>query len=173
MTGTKFCMEFSGRLLKTRRNFLAKWKITKFSRWALQWVIKLFSMHVLSQQIYFGVCVTICVTASWVVATHCIKYLYLRQPTTSTGYSHNNNTKHHHVVSCDSLHKNMKQKLKVYACHELKLSLYWHFLYNLIYEVWGWHKTQGTRGICVYQPARFISISHEFNLIKYSIENLQ
>lgn len=69
-------------------------------------------MNVLSQQIYFGVCVTICVTASWVGATHCIKYLYLRQPITNTGYSHNNNTKHHHIVSCDSLHKNMKQKLK-------------------------------------------------------------
>jgi len=56
--------------------------------------------------------VTICVTASWVGATHCIKYLYLRQPITSTGYSKNNNTIHHHIVSCDSLHKNMKQKLK-------------------------------------------------------------
>lgn len=31
-------------------------------------------------QIYFGVWVTICVTASWVGATHCIKYLYLRRP---------------------------------------------------------------------------------------------
>jgi len=55
-------------------------------------------LHVLSQQIYFGVCVTICVTASWVGATHCIKYLYLRHPITSTGYSNNNNTIHHHIV---------------------------------------------------------------------------
>lgn len=31
-------------------------------------------------QIYFGVWVTVCVTASWVGATHCIKYLYLRRP---------------------------------------------------------------------------------------------
>ncbi|XP_029680844.1 putative thiamine transporter SLC35F3 isoform X2 [Formica exsecta] len=29
-----------------------------------------------AKKIYFGVCVTICVTASWVGATHCIKYLY-------------------------------------------------------------------------------------------------
>lgn len=31
-------------------------------------------------QIYFGVWVTVCVTASWVGATHSIKYLYLRRP---------------------------------------------------------------------------------------------
>lgn len=31
-------------------------------------------------QIYYGVCVTVCVTASWVGATHAIKYLYLKQP---------------------------------------------------------------------------------------------
>ncbi len=28
---------------------------------------------------YFGVCVTILVTASWVGATHCIKFLYIRR----------------------------------------------------------------------------------------------
>ncbi|XP_060526581.1 solute carrier family 35 member F3 isoform X3 [Cylas formicarius] len=33
-----------------------------------------------ARKIYFGVWVTICVTASWVGATHCIKYLYLRRP---------------------------------------------------------------------------------------------
>ncbi|XP_018350240.1 PREDICTED: putative thiamine transporter SLC35F3 isoform X3 [Trachymyrmex septentrionalis] len=32
-----------------------------------------------AKKIYFGVCVTICVTASWVGATHCIKYLYFRK----------------------------------------------------------------------------------------------
>ncbi|KAJ8945883.1 hypothetical protein NQ318_002724, partial [Aromia moschata] len=32
-------------------------------------------------QIYFGIWVTVCVTASWVGATHSIKYLYLRRPT--------------------------------------------------------------------------------------------
>lgn len=30
-------------------------------------------------KMYFGVCVTILVTASWVGATHCIKFLYLRR----------------------------------------------------------------------------------------------
>ena len=30
---------------------------------------------------YFGVCVTILVTASWVGATHCIKFLYLNRST--------------------------------------------------------------------------------------------
>lgn len=33
-----------------------------------------------AKKIYFGVCVTVCVTASWVGATHAIKYLFLRQP---------------------------------------------------------------------------------------------
>ncbi|XP_011704876.1 PREDICTED: putative thiamine transporter SLC35F3 isoform X2 [Wasmannia auropunctata] len=33
-----------------------------------------------AKKIYFGVCVTICVTASWVGATHCIKYLYFHEP---------------------------------------------------------------------------------------------
>lgn len=28
---------------------------------------------------YFGVCVTILVTASWVAATHCVKFLYIRR----------------------------------------------------------------------------------------------
>ncbi|EZA58449.1 putative thiamine transporter SLC35F3 isoform X2 [Ooceraea biroi] len=32
-----------------------------------------------AKKIYFGVCVTICVTASWVGATHCIKYLYFHK----------------------------------------------------------------------------------------------
>lgn len=31
----------------------------------------------LAQKMYFGVCVTILVTASWVGATHCLKFLYL------------------------------------------------------------------------------------------------
>lgn len=31
-------------------------------------------------QIYFGIWVTVCVTASWVGTTHCIKYLYLNRP---------------------------------------------------------------------------------------------
>lgn len=35
------------------------------------------SFHML--QMYFGVCVTILVTASWVGATHCIKFLYVYQ----------------------------------------------------------------------------------------------
>uniref|UniRef100_A0A182IVF8 EamA domain-containing protein n=1 Tax=Anopheles atroparvus TaxID=41427 RepID=A0A182IVF8_ANOAO len=35
----------------------------------------------LAQKMYFGVCVTVLVTASWVGATHCIKFLYLRRNT--------------------------------------------------------------------------------------------
>ncbi|XP_063911746.1 solute carrier family 35 member F3 isoform X1 [Zophobas morio] len=33
-----------------------------------------------ARKIYFGIWITVCVTASWVGATHCIKYLYLRRP---------------------------------------------------------------------------------------------
>ncbi|XP_017770341.1 PREDICTED: putative thiamine transporter SLC35F3 isoform X3 [Nicrophorus vespilloides] len=33
-----------------------------------------------ARKIYFGIWVTICVTASWVGATHCIKYLYIMKP---------------------------------------------------------------------------------------------
>ncbi|XP_077297209.1 solute carrier family 35 member F3 [Arctopsyche grandis] len=32
----------------------------------------------LAQKMYFGICVTVLLTASWVGSTHCIKYLYLR-----------------------------------------------------------------------------------------------
>lgn len=32
-----------------------------------------------AKKMYFGVCVTILITASWVGATHCIKFLYIRQ----------------------------------------------------------------------------------------------
>ncbi|XP_069962045.1 solute carrier family 35 member F4 isoform X3 [Bactrocera oleae] len=35
----------------------------------------------LARKMYFGVCVTILVTASWVGATHCIKFLYLNRST--------------------------------------------------------------------------------------------
>ncbi|XP_018331457.1 putative thiamine transporter SLC35F3 isoform X2 [Agrilus planipennis] len=38
-----------------------------------------------ARKIYFGVWVTICVTASWVGATHCIKYLFLLRPISSEG----------------------------------------------------------------------------------------
>ncbi|XP_063243739.1 solute carrier family 35 member F3 isoform X2 [Bacillus rossius redtenbacheri] len=31
-----------------------------------------------ARKIYYGICVTVCVTAAWVGATHCIKYLFLR-----------------------------------------------------------------------------------------------
>lgn len=67
-----------------------------------------FDLQFFSQQIYFGVCVTICVTASWVGATHCIKYLYLRRPVPNTGFSNNSNTMHRHIVSCGSALKHMK-----------------------------------------------------------------
>lgn len=42
-------------------------------------------------QMYFGVCVTILVTASWVSATHCIKFLYVRR-----------NIYHHHSTTIQS-----------------------------------------------------------------------
>ncbi|XP_066993222.1 solute carrier family 35 member F3 isoform X1 [Anabrus simplex] len=52
-----------------------------------------------ARKIYCGVCVTICVTASWVGATHCIKYLYLRHPPPAFGYVSPNITMHqHHLV---------------------------------------------------------------------------
>lgn len=35
-------------------------------------------------QMYFGICVTVLLTASWVGSTHCIKYLYLRLITSSS-----------------------------------------------------------------------------------------
>ncbi|PNF24202.1 putative thiamine transporter SLC35F3 [Cryptotermes secundus] len=53
-----------------------------------------------ARKIYFGVCVTICVTASWVGATHCIKYLYLRRPVPNTSYSNNSNSMHRHINKC-------------------------------------------------------------------------
>lgn len=42
-------------------------------------------IYVLLLQIYFGIWVTVCVTASWVGATHCIKYLYLNRPKEDIG----------------------------------------------------------------------------------------
>ncbi|KAJ9582195.1 hypothetical protein L9F63_003461, partial [Diploptera punctata] len=47
-----------------------------------------------ARKIYFGVCVTICVTASWVGATHCIKYLFHHHPIAKFDYPNNNNTMH-------------------------------------------------------------------------------
>ncbi|XP_076171715.1 uncharacterized protein LOC143148848 isoform X3 [Ptiloglossa arizonensis] len=44
------------------------------------------------RKIYFGVCVTICVTASWVGATHCIKYLYFHTLDHSTDSSSSNSS---------------------------------------------------------------------------------
>ncbi|XP_014252840.1 putative thiamine transporter SLC35F3 [Cimex lectularius] len=37
-----------------------------------------------ARKIYSGVCVTVCVTASWVGATHCIKYMYIPYTSTTT-----------------------------------------------------------------------------------------
>ncbi|XP_061929776.1 solute carrier family 35 member F3 isoform X7 [Apis cerana] len=54
-----------------------------------------------AKKIYFGVCVTICVTASWVGATHCIKYLYFHKHEISTysPFSNSSITGHHqHVI---------------------------------------------------------------------------
>ncbi|XP_034949349.1 putative thiamine transporter SLC35F3 isoform X2 [Chelonus insularis] len=45
-----------------------------------------------AKKIYFGVCVTVCVTASWVGATHCIKYLYFHKPDIASLESFNGNS---------------------------------------------------------------------------------
>ncbi|XP_076238880.1 solute carrier family 35 member F3 isoform X3 [Calliopsis andreniformis] len=55
-----------------------------------------------AKKIYFGVCVTICVTASWVGATHCIKYLYFHK-LESPSYSSPSNSsvtglRHQHTI---------------------------------------------------------------------------
>ncbi|XP_044592635.1 putative thiamine transporter SLC35F3 [Cotesia glomerata] len=44
-----------------------------------------------AKKIYFGVCVTVCVTASWVGATHCIKYLYFHKPDIITNHIESDN----------------------------------------------------------------------------------
>ncbi|XP_014605174.1 PREDICTED: putative thiamine transporter SLC35F3 isoform X2 [Polistes canadensis] len=55
-----------------------------------------------AKKIYFGVCVTICVTASWVGATHCIKYLYFHKQTSPSYTSASNvsvtEPRHQHTV---------------------------------------------------------------------------
>ncbi|KAL0112357.1 hypothetical protein PUN28_011999 [Cardiocondyla obscurior] len=55
-----------------------------------------------AKKIYFGVCVTICVTASWVGATHCIKYLYFHKSEISdTSESANSSVSglhHQHII---------------------------------------------------------------------------
>ncbi|KOX72226.1 Solute carrier family 35 member F3 [Melipona quadrifasciata] len=54
-----------------------------------------------AKKIYFGVCVTICVTASWVGATHCIKYLYFYKHETPNYSSFSNSSitgRHQHTV---------------------------------------------------------------------------
>ncbi|XP_014210343.1 putative thiamine transporter SLC35F3 [Copidosoma floridanum] len=45
-----------------------------------------------AKKIYFGICVTICLTASWVGATHCIKYLYFEKDFTVINASNNYTT---------------------------------------------------------------------------------
>ncbi|KOC58875.1 Solute carrier family 35 member F3 [Habropoda laboriosa] len=53
-----------------------------------------------AKKIYFGVCVTICVTASWVGATHCIKYLYFHKYETPNYSSFSNLSvtgRHQHI----------------------------------------------------------------------------
>lgn len=63
--------------------------------------IILSDVYILQFQIYFGVCVTICVTASWVGATHCIKYLYFDKHEISTysPFSNSSITGHHQHVN--------------------------------------------------------------------------
>ncbi|XP_011872637.1 PREDICTED: putative thiamine transporter SLC35F3 isoform X2 [Vollenhovia emeryi] len=56
-----------------------------------------------AKKIYFGVCVTICVTASWVGATHCIKYLYFHKPdkiseTSESANSSVSGLHHQHII---------------------------------------------------------------------------
>ncbi|XP_031783950.1 uncharacterized protein LOC107981432 isoform X9 [Nasonia vitripennis] len=63
-----------------------------------------------AKKIYFGICVTICVTASWVGATHCIKFLYFQKDhavanlTISLNLSHpdNRNKQIVAVILCDT-----------------------------------------------------------------------
>ncbi|XP_043595017.1 putative thiamine transporter SLC35F3 isoform X2 [Bombus pyrosoma] len=55
-----------------------------------------------AKKIYFGVCVTICVTASWVGATHCIRYLYFYKYETPNYSSFSNSSitgRHQHTAS--------------------------------------------------------------------------
>ncbi|XP_077268566.1 solute carrier family 35 member F3 isoform X1 [Temnothorax americanus] len=56
-----------------------------------------------AKKIYFGVCVTICVTASWVGATHCIKYLYFHKSDKISETSESTNSSvsglhHQHII---------------------------------------------------------------------------
>ncbi|XP_020288583.1 putative thiamine transporter SLC35F3 isoform X2 [Pseudomyrmex gracilis] len=56
-----------------------------------------------AKKIYFGVCVTICVTASSVGATHCIKYLYFHKSdkisqTSISANSSTNGLSHQHII---------------------------------------------------------------------------
>ncbi|XP_018401770.1 PREDICTED: putative thiamine transporter SLC35F3 isoform X2 [Cyphomyrmex costatus] len=61
-----------------------------------------------AKKIYFGVCVTICVTASWVGATHCIKYLYfhksdkISETSESANFSVNGLHHQHIILSYDA-----------------------------------------------------------------------
>ncbi|XP_012268452.2 putative thiamine transporter SLC35F3 isoform X4 [Athalia rosae] len=55
-----------------------------------------------AKKIYFGICVTICVTASWVGATHCMKYLYFQKPEAINNQGSipsNVSGLHHHHIS--------------------------------------------------------------------------
>ncbi|XP_031783942.1 putative thiamine transporter SLC35F3 isoform X3 [Nasonia vitripennis] len=58
-----------------------------------------------AKKIYFGICVTICVTASWVGATHCIKFLYFQKDhavanlTISLNLSHPDNRNKQRIIS--------------------------------------------------------------------------
>ncbi|KAK6629817.1 hypothetical protein RUM43_003637 [Polyplax serrata] len=45
-----------------------------------------------AKKVYFGVCVTICVTATWVGATHCIKYLFHEKKFLIPAYQGSNST---------------------------------------------------------------------------------
>ncbi|XP_067208897.1 solute carrier family 35 member F3 isoform X3 [Linepithema humile] len=56
-----------------------------------------------AKKIYFGICVTLCVTASWVGATHCIKYLYFHKSdeilqTIASANSSSNGLHHQHII---------------------------------------------------------------------------
>ncbi|XP_058789076.1 solute carrier family 35 member F4 isoform X3 [Phymastichus coffea] len=63
-----------------------------------------------AKKIYFGICVTICVTTSWVGATHCIKFLYFQKSYVNTNHLQFKNfsySQHHNqqivaVILCDT-----------------------------------------------------------------------
>ncbi|XP_044004128.1 putative thiamine transporter SLC35F3 isoform X5 [Aphidius gifuensis] len=60
-----------------------------------------------AKKIYYGVCVTVCVTATWVGATHCIKYLYFQKPESNISQTLSINSSSSSSSSSGLYHKSM------------------------------------------------------------------